>query len=105
MDIFAMPSIHEEFGVSAVEAQAMEVPVVATRVGGIPEVVEDGMTGVLVEPRNVEQLAQAIIRLLENPELRLEMGRKGREYVLAHYQWDENATEMEKIYVDVVAAL
>jgi len=105
MDILAMPSIHDAFGVAALEAQAMEVPVVATRVGGIPEVVEDGMTGVLVEPRNVEQLAQAIIGLLEDPDLRMEMGRKGREYVLAHYQWKENAAEMEEIYVDVVAAL
>jgi len=105
MDIFAMPSIHDAFGVAALEAQAMGVPVVATRVEGIPEVVENEMTGILVEPRNVEQLSQAITKLIENPELRSEMGRRGREYVLAHYQWEQNASEIEEIYVDVVPAV
>ncbi len=102
VDIFAMPSIREEFGVAAVEAQAMEIPVVATRVGGVPEVVRDGVTGILVEPYNSEQLAAAIIELIENPEKRKEMGKAGRKYVLSHYRWEDNAALMDDLYKSVL---
>ncbi len=98
MDIFVMPSIREEFGVAAVEAQAMEIPVVATNVGGIPEVVLNGKTGILVEPGSSEQLAQAILTLIENPVLRRQMGERGRRHVLANYRWEDNAALMERLY-------
>lgn len=98
VDIFVMPSIREEFGVVAVEAQAMEIPVVATKVGGIPEVVLDGETGILIEPGNSEQLAQAILTLIENPALRRQMGEQGRKHVLANYRWEDNAALMERLY-------
>ena len=102
VDIFVMPSIREGFGVAAVEAQAMEIPVVAMKVGGIPEVVRDGITGILVEPRNPEQLARAIIELIENPEKRKEMGKEGRKYVLSHYRWEDNAALMDDLYKSVL---
>jgi glycosyltransferase involved in cell wall biosynthesis len=102
VNIFVMPSIQEGFGVSAVEAQAMEIPVVATKVGGVPEVVRDGITGILVEPCNPEQLATAIIELIENPEKRKEMGKEGRKYVLSHYQWEDNAALMNDLYKSVL---
>jgi glycosyltransferase involved in cell wall biosynthesis len=98
VDIFVMPSIREEFGVAAVEAQAMEIPVVATRIGGVPEVVLDEETGILVEPGNSEQLAQAILTLIEDPALRRQMGKRGRRHVLANYRWEDNAAMMEKLY-------
>jgi glycosyltransferase involved in cell wall biosynthesis len=98
VDIFVMPSIREEFGVAAVEAQAMEIPVVATKVGGVPEVVLDGETGILVAPGNIEQLAQAVLTLIENPALRRQMGERGRRHVLANYRWEDNAALMEKLY-------
>jgi glycosyltransferase involved in cell wall biosynthesis len=98
VDIFVMPSIREGFGVAAVEAQAMEIPVVATRVGGIPEVVLDGETGILVEPEDSQQLAQAILTLIENPALRSQMGERGRKHVLTNYRWEDNAALMEKLY-------
>jgi glycosyltransferase involved in cell wall biosynthesis len=98
VDIFVMPSIQEEFGVAAVEAQAMEIPVVATRVGGVPEVVSDGETGILVEPGNSGQLAQAILTLIENPALRRQMGERGRRHVLDNYRWEDNAALMERLY-------
>jgi glycosyltransferase involved in cell wall biosynthesis len=98
VDVFVMPSIWEGFGVAAVEAEAMEIPVVATRVGGIPEVVLDGETGILVEPGNSEQLAQAILTLIENPALRRQMGERGRRHVLANYRWEDNAALMERLY-------
>jgi glycosyltransferase involved in cell wall biosynthesis len=98
VDIFVMPSMWEGFGVAAVEAEAMEIPVVATRVGGVPEVVLDGETGILVEPGNSEQLAQAILTLIENPALRRQMGERGRKHVLANYRWEDNAALMERLY-------
>jgi glycosyltransferase involved in cell wall biosynthesis len=102
VDIFVMPSIHEEFGVAAVEAQAMEIPVVASKVDGVPEVVLDGKTGILVEPGSSEQLAQAILTLIENPTLRRQMGERGRRYVLANYRWEDNAALMENLYQQVL---
>lgn len=98
VDILVMPSVREEFGVAAVEAQAMEIPVISTRVGGIPEVVLDGETGILVEPGDSEQLAQAILTLIENPALRRQMGERGRRHVLANYRWEDNAALMERLY-------
>jgi len=98
VDIFVMPSIWEGFGVAAVEAEAMEIPVVATRVGGIPEIIVDGETGILVELGNSEQLAQAILTLIENPALRRQMGERGRKHVLANYRWKDNAALMERLY-------
>jgi glycosyltransferase involved in cell wall biosynthesis len=102
VDIFVMPSTREALGVSAIEAQAMEIPVVATRIGGIPEVVLDGETGVLVEPGDSEQLAQAILTLIENPALRRQMGERGRRHVLANYRWEDNAALMEDLYQQVL---
>lgn len=104
LDIFVMPSIYdsEGFGVAAVEAEAMEVPVVATKVGGVPEVVLDGKTGILVEPRNSDQLANAIIKLIENPALRYQMGKNGRRYVMKKYNWKDNAKIMEDIYTKML---
>lgn len=102
VDIFVMPSIREGFGVAAVEAQAMEIPVVATNVGGVPEVVLDEETGILVEPGNSEQLAQAILTLIENPALRRQMGELGRRHVLANYRWEDNAALMENLYQQVL---
>jgi glycosyltransferase involved in cell wall biosynthesis len=103
MDIFVMPSVWPEaFGVCAVEAQATGLPVIATRVGGIPEVIQDGLTGILVEPRHVDQLTEAIAILIQNPQLRQKMGRAGRRWMEQHYDWAENARMMEDLYRDML---
>jgi glycosyltransferase involved in cell wall biosynthesis len=98
MDIFVMPSLSESFGVSALEAQAMKVPVVATNIGGIPEVVKDGISGLLVKPKDSKELASAIIKLLGNDALRKYMGENGRKFVIEKYEWERNAEEMEELY-------
>ena len=103
LDIFAMPSRAEGFGVAALEAQAMELPVVASRVHGIPDVVVDGETGLLVPPGNVEALAAAIERLARDAGLRRKMGRAGRSFVEERYRWEDNAAQMERLYGDLVA--
>lgn len=103
-DIFAMPSVFdsETFGVAAVEAQAMGVPVVASRVGGVPEAVRDGETGILVKPADPEALAAAIARLLGDPGLRDRMGKAARKFVAERYDFKDNVLEMEKIYTEMI---
>ena len=76
----------------------MELPVVATRVHGIHDVVEDGVSGLLVPPRDTDALAEAIARLASDAELRATMGRAGRALVEARYRWEENTTQMERLY-------
>lgn len=97
-DIFAMPSRAEGFGVAALEAQAMELPVVGSRVHGIPDAVNDGYTGLLVPPDDVQALSEAIARFAGDAELRAEMGRAGRAFVQERYRWEENAAQMERLY-------
>ena len=76
-DVFVMPSLEEGFPIAALDAMAAGLPVVATSVGGVPELIEDGKTGWLVPPRDAEALASRLRLLLCNPELRLSMGAAG----------------------------
>jgi glycosyltransferase involved in cell wall biosynthesis len=98
IDIFAMPSTWEGFGVSALEASAMELPVVASDIHGIPDVVLDGETGLLVPPADPAALADAIERLARDSSLRRTMGVAGRAYVEREYRWEDNARLMESLY-------
>jgi glycosyltransferase involved in cell wall biosynthesis len=98
LDIFAMPSTYEGFGVAALEAEAMEVPVVASRIHGIPDVVLDGETGLLVPPRDRQALAAALERLAFDADLRRRLGQAGRAFVAEHYSWEENTAQMEALY-------
>jgi glycosyltransferase involved in cell wall biosynthesis len=97
-DIFAMPSIAEGFGVSALEASAMELPVIASDIHGIPDVVVHDQTGILTPPRDIEAIAHAITRLIADARLRRTMGAAGRAYVEHRYQWRDNAKLMERLY-------
>ena len=82
-DVLLLPSEQESFGLAALEAMACEVPVIASRVGGVPEVVTDGETGFLSEVGDVEKMANDAARLLSDPELRREMGKRARESAVA----------------------
>ncbi len=77
-DIFAMPSLSEAFGVALLEALASGVPVVATRVGGIPEFIQHGINGLLIEPNNPRELAESILKLLEDVDMAAQLGQQGR---------------------------
>ncbi len=85
MDIMVFPSHHEGFGVVLLEAAAMGLPIVATRVQGIINAVDDGQTGLLVEARNAPELAEATRRYLDDPELRKKHGQAGRERALRDF--------------------
>ena len=79
----------------------MGLPVVATRVGGVPELVEEGVTGFVVPPENPGELAEALIRLLDNPALRLEMGRSAKMKVARQF----SAVSMQEKTADLYQAL
>ncbi|MCK4325604.1 GT4 family glycosyltransferase PelF [bacterium] len=97
MEILAMPSLFEGLPVVALEAMTLEKPVIATKILGVDEVVEDGKTGVLVPPRNPDALAHAIIELLNDVEESKRMGMAGRERVEKYF----NVNLMVKKYEDV----
>ena len=98
LDIFAMPSTWEGFGVAALEASAMRLPVVASNIHGIPDVVLDDETGILVPPRDERALADAILRLMNDRPLRERMGDAGRAYVEREYRWQDNMRLLERLY-------
>jgi len=101
---FVCPSIYEPFGLINLEAMACGTAVVASRVGGIPEVVVDGETGLLVAPGDVPALAQALRRVLTDRELAARMGAAGRRRVEAHFSWDRIAERTLAVYDEAIAA-
>jgi glycogen synthase len=101
--VFCCPSVYEPFGLINLEAMACEAPVVASAVGGILEVVEDGKTGLLVPPAQPAALAQAITRVLDNPDLARDMGKAGRRRVEEKFSWASVAERTEQVYADAIA--
>ena len=101
--VFACPSVYEPFGLINLEAMACEVPVVACGVGGILEVVEDGVTGVLVPPASPDALAAGLVRVLGDTALAERMGRAGRRRVESAFSWASVAERTERVYADAIA--
>jgi glycogen synthase len=101
--VFCCPSIYEPFGLINLEAMACGTPVVASAVGGILEVVEDGRTGLLVPPARPDALAGALSRILADPALAREMGRAGRRRVEERFSWASVAERTEGVYADAIA--
>jgi L-malate glycosyltransferase len=88
MDIVVVPSLFEGFGLSAAEAMAAKRPLIATRAGGLVEIVEDGVSGILVEPGNYESLAETILRCLKNPTMSERLGNEGQQRVKKMFSKD-----------------
>src|SRR6476646_2550661 len=101
--ISVIPSLEEGFGIPAAEAMGCETPVVASDAGGLPEVVEHGVTGLIVPRGDSAALADAMGTLLADPARRAEMGRAGRERALRLFDWDRTAEQFEQIYASVLA--
>lgn len=96
LDVFVLPSLNEGIPGAVREAQAMGIPVVATDVGGTADALVDGETGLLVEPENAEVIAEALEYLLNHPEERQEMGRKGRRRIVDEFSVEEYVNRYEK---------
>ena len=103
MDIVVLSSHLEGLGTSLLDAMAMARPVVATRVGGIPEMVEDGVNGRLVPPRDPDALAGALIELIRRPDERKRMGEAGRARMLSMFSAEAMVEQTERIYRKLIA--
>ena len=101
--VFCCPSVYEPFGLINLEAMACETPVVASGVGGILEVVEHGKTGLLVPPAQPAALAEALTRVLGNPDRARDMGKAGRRRVEEKFAWASVAERTEQVYADAIA--
>ena len=97
-----MPSLKEGLGVAALEAMASGLPVIASDVGGLREVVEDERTGIIVPPENSKKIAQAISRLAESAELRSQMGAAARARVVENYSMEKMAARTLALYRECV---
>lgn len=95
--VFVLPTLREAFGLAYLDAMAFGLPCVGTRVEAVPEIVEDGVTGRLVQPGNAMALADAIESLLADPARAREMGAQGRERVAEHWRWERVAERMEAL--------
>ena len=102
VDVFAMPSIWEGFGLVLLEAMAAGRPIVASRVATIPEVVLDGETGVLVPPGDPLALAEALARLGNEPEVAAQLGEAGRERLRRHFSIDKMVGDTELLYRELL---
>ena len=101
LDIYVAASRGESFGVAVIEASSCGLPVVVTRVQGLPEVVVDGKTGLIVPAEDVPAIAEALRRLVLQPELRRRMGKAGRGFVRERYEFAGNVSQMIEVYEQV----
>ena len=100
--IIIVPSIYgEPFGLVGVEAFSVGRPVIASRVGGIPEWLDDGKTGFLVDPGNPEQISEKVIKLFSDKKLLEEMGKNAHKKA-EQFSIDKHTKKIEKIYLDVI---
>lgn len=102
-DIFVLPSFSENLPMTLLEAMASGVPVIASKVGGIPEVVENYKEGILIPPGSVNDLVDSILHLIDNPDLRRRMGRNAREKVEDKFNWDIAIRKTLKAYENVLS--
>jgi len=105
-DVLVIPTSEEEpFGRTAIEAMACEKPVVATKSGGLVEIVKDGITGFLVEPKSAEALANSCLWLIQNKEKAREMGKKAREIVEKNFSAEQYVKNIEKVYDEFISRM
>ncbi|MBI4489223.1 MAG: glycosyltransferase family 4 protein, partial [Deltaproteobacteria bacterium] len=102
IDIFILPSLYEGLGVAALEAMAAGKPVIASRVGGLPELVDDQVTGLLVPPKDSWALARSISQLLSQKGLVQEMGTRASERVQQHFTMEQMARKNEEFYYEIL---
>ena len=97
-DVFCMPSLYDNYPNSVLEAMSAGLPIVATKVGGIPLQIKDGKNGFLVESQDEVALAEKILFLLNNPSKARKMGLENRKWVVKHFSWKESAKKLKRVY-------
>jgi L-malate glycosyltransferase len=102
-DLFLLPSESESFGLSALEAMACEVPVIVTRVGGVPEVVEEGGCGYLFDVGDVNAMAERALGLLKDEDERKRLGRRGREIAITRFATEKIIPQYEELYRRIIS--
>jgi glycosyltransferase involved in cell wall biosynthesis len=102
-DVAVLPSLFEGMGRVVVEAMAMEKPVVASRVGGIPDLVEHGVNGYLVSPGDVKELEHAVFKLLNDPSLARRMGKEGRRKISNQFSAATMADSIDRVYRELLS--
>lgn len=102
-DVFLLPSEQESFGLAALEAQACEIPVIASRTGGIPEVINDGESGFLSDTGDTEKMCADVLRLLKDDEMRRAFGRRGRELAVSRYSTETVIPQYIEFYEKVLS--
>lgn len=105
MDLFVLPSHSEGVSLAVLEAMAAGLPVIVSRVGGLPEIVHDGDTGLLIPPRDVQALAAALKRLLADPDWARSLGQRGRDYVREHFSRDRLRRDINAHYHELTRSL
>ena len=101
-DLFALPSLNEGLGLALVEGMAMGLAAVASRVGGVPEVLKDGETGLLVPPADPRALGEAVVCLAKDPERRRAMGEAGKERARVCFSIDRTVRDTERLYEELL---
>ena len=97
-DIFVLPAIYENFPFAILEAQATGLPVISTKVGGIPEFLVDNENGFLIDPGDSAQLTQRVLALLQEPKLAKEMGMRGRKLIEEKFSWRLITSQVIDLY-------
>lgn len=103
VDVFVLPSIMEGFGIVLLEAMALRKAIVACRVGGIPEVITDGVTGILVPPKDSNALAKAIVGLITDEKAKQRFGEAARQVVEEQFSQEIAMKRIENLYRDLMA--
>jgi len=102
MDVFVLPSLSEGFPIALLETMAMQKPIVASRVGGIPEIVKDGESGILVEPKDIHAMSDAILYLINNKDVAHKMGKTGQR-IVSKFSLRQEVSQLEKLYAELLA--
>lgn len=100
-DIFVLPSLSEGFGIVLLEAMASGLPIVASNVGGIPSIIQNGVNGFLVDPKNSEKIAEKVLFLLNNEETMIKISQNNKKKV-ENYDWGKIIMQLENIYLKCI---
>lgn len=104
MNLFVLPSMNESFGLVLIEAMFVKVPVIASRVGGIPYIVKEKITGLLFEPKDTEELSSHIQHMIENPATAVDMGQQGYDIAVKDFSADRYVKDVDNLYRNLIDA-